>query len=85
MLSRYAMDKQFLALGATHYHLSYYPAKPVTYYGTEYGARIFSVHYFNKEGTEIGMYIPDVSTKPQIFDEPRVWGIPHELAELKGY
>jgi len=82
-------DKKFAERGATHYHDSHYPAQGALW-SIERGyyvahARLFSRHYFNPEGTEIGLVIPDmfsVGMGVQVFDKPRVWGIEHTLHVL---
>jgi len=78
----------FRVRGAMHYHDSHYPPQG-RHWSIERGtyvptARLFSRHYFNAEGTEIGLCIPDLLPEGgvQIFDTPRVWGIPHELHPL---
>lgn len=87
----YQEDEAFVARGATHYHDSMYPPQGRhwsierrTYVPT---ASLFSRHYFNAEGTEIGLVIPDlfsVGMGVQVFDKPRVWGIDHTLIPIRG-
>ena len=85
MFVLYQADEKFAGLGATHYHDSHYPVTRTSYYGHGRGGGLFSRHYFNKEGTEIGLFIPDLGefSEGQVFDTPRVWGIPHTLISLR--
>jgi hypothetical protein len=78
-------DDLFSLLGATHYHDSHYPGRRRLYDGYETPGGLFSRHYFNAEDMEIGLVIPDlfsVGCGVQVFETPRVWGIPHDLNPL---
>lgn len=76
---------QFVSLGATHYHDCLYPSR-YDYRTGDYTVpgSLFSRHYFNTEGTEIGYCIPDVLPycQPFVFDKPRVWGIERNLIKI---
>lgn len=82
-------NRAFIELGAAHYHDSMYPPQG-RHWSIERGtyvptARLFSRHYFNPEGTEIGLVIPDlfeIGGGVQVFDTPRVWGIERNLISL---
>jgi len=83
--SLFQADEAYRELGATHYHDSHYPgSRRMCDWGWREGG-LFSRHYFNAEGTEIGLVIPDffpLDMGVQIFDKPRVWGIEHDLHPL---
>lgn len=76
-------DAHFKALGATHYHDSLFPIEGQRRY-PELG-RICSRHYFNPEGTEIGLvhpYLLQHGTGVQVFETLRAWDLPHILVAL---
>ena len=84
MQTLHETDEHFASLGATHYHDAHYP-EWVTY-GYRQGGGLFSRHYFNAQGTEIGYVLPDFlqfeGHGVHHFETPRVWGIPHEKIAL---
>jgi len=83
--NQYDADTYFASRGATHVHEDHYPTKRVWIYDHYQDAsEVFSRHYFNAEGTEIGYVIPDFykfGTGGE-FNPPRVWGIPKNLQPL---
>jgi len=88
--NQYDADTYFASRGATHVHEDHYPTKRVWtcdyVKGNHYKdfSRVFSRHYLNAEGTEIGYVIPDLyefGTGVE-FNPPRVWSIAKNLQPL---
>lgn len=76
-------DDYFRSLGAVAVYDESYPS-PRWHHEGRYAhgsqpVRIFARYYFNAEGTEIGYFLPDVSTMPHVHEKPRVWAMPHTL------
>lgn len=77
MTTLYLQDENFKSLGAIAYHDSHYPINNTPYDGRGGGGGLFSRHYFDHTGMEIGLVIPylfSVDMGVQVFDTKRVWG-----------
>lgn len=73
-------DRYFRNHGAVAFHNEYLPTRNELGFIKE--LELFSRHYFNIQGTEIGMVHPEFlkyHKMVQHFDTPRVWGFPHDM------
>lgn len=78
--SKHGAKLAAMELGATHYHTAYYPRD------SRAAGRPFAFHFF-KDGKEIAHYLLGPEGGPihefvTVLQEPREWGIPHDLKEI---
>lgn len=79
------LEKQAIALGATHYRRSYVK---VSVYVNHNRKEVFSTHFFNSEDNEVCYYIDSAQLYEicgmSVFETPRVWGEPAKTHEDVG-